>query len=117
MTLSDRPAERDRISGAGSAVSLASRRAALTVGRRPPWCDEPRLSAVRCADRGKLAQLGARLIDFTAKKLAGEFFNFAEALSPPRRRRPARLPKKRHWPLRRRAPKESRRSSFKAVIS
>lgn len=33
---------------------------------------------------GKLAQLGARLIDSTATKLAGEFFdNFAAALSPP----------------------------------
>ena len=33
---------------------------------------------------GKLAQLGARLIDSTAKKLAGEFFaNFAAALTPP----------------------------------
>jgi carbon monoxide dehydrogenase subunit G len=31
---------------------------------------------------GKIAQLGARLIDSTAKKLAGEFFdNFAKALS------------------------------------
>jgi hypothetical protein len=33
---------------------------------------------------GKLAQLGGRLIDATAKKLAGEFFeNLAAALSPP----------------------------------
>ena len=33
---------------------------------------------------GKLAQLGARLIDSTAKKLAGEFFdNFARAVVPP----------------------------------
>jgi uncharacterized protein len=33
---------------------------------------------------GKLAQLGGRLIDSTAKKLAGEFFqSFAAALSPP----------------------------------
>jgi hypothetical protein len=33
---------------------------------------------------GKLAQLGGRLIDSTAKKLAGEFFeNFAAALAPP----------------------------------
>jgi hypothetical protein len=32
---------------------------------------------------GKIAQLGGRLIDSTAKKLADEFFaNFAEALSP-----------------------------------
>jgi carbon monoxide dehydrogenase subunit G len=32
---------------------------------------------------GKLAQLGGRLIDSTAKKLADEFFaNFAKALSP-----------------------------------
>ncbi len=33
---------------------------------------------------GKIAQLGSRLIDSTAKKLAGEFFaNFAKALTPP----------------------------------
>jgi hypothetical protein len=33
---------------------------------------------------GKIAQLGARLIDSTAKKLAAEFFtNFAEALGEP----------------------------------
>jgi uncharacterized protein len=33
---------------------------------------------------GKLAQLGSRLIDATAKKLAGEFFEkFGEAVAPP----------------------------------
>lgn len=33
---------------------------------------------------GKLAQLGSRLIDSTAKKLAGEFFEkFADAVAPP----------------------------------
>lgn len=33
---------------------------------------------------GKIAQLGSRLIDSTAKKLAGEFFqNFAEVVAPP----------------------------------
>ena len=33
---------------------------------------------------GKLAQLGSRLIDSTAKKLAGEFFvKFGEAVAPP----------------------------------
>jgi uncharacterized protein len=33
---------------------------------------------------GKLAQLGSRLIDSTAKKLAGDFFNtFGEAVAPP----------------------------------
>jgi carbon monoxide dehydrogenase subunit G len=33
---------------------------------------------------GKLAQLGSRLIDATAKKLATEFFeNFGEAVAPP----------------------------------
>jgi uncharacterized protein len=33
---------------------------------------------------GKLAQLGSRLIDATAKKLAGEFFEkFSEAVAPP----------------------------------
>lgn len=33
---------------------------------------------------GKIAQLGSRLIDATAKKLAGEFFdNFADVVAPP----------------------------------
>lgn len=33
---------------------------------------------------GKIAQLGSRLIDATAKKLAGEFFeNFSKVVSPP----------------------------------
>ena len=39
---------------------------------------------------GKLAQLGGRLIDATAKKLAGEFFEkFAAELSPPAPEAPA----------------------------
>ncbi|KAB2911467.1 MAG: carbon monoxide dehydrogenase, partial [Hyphomicrobiaceae bacterium] len=33
---------------------------------------------------GKIAQLGSRLIDSTARKLAAEFFNnFAKAITPP----------------------------------
>jgi uncharacterized protein len=39
---------------------------------------------------GKLAQLGSRLIDSTAKKLAGEFFEkFGEAVAPPTQAEPA----------------------------
>lgn len=38
---------------------------------------------VRAEVGGKIAQLGSRLIDSTAKKLAGEFFeNFGEAVAP-----------------------------------
>ena len=41
---------------------------------------------------GKLAQLGSRLIDGTAKKMADEFFNnFSQQVADPRRRQ--RL----HW--------------------
>jgi carbon monoxide dehydrogenase subunit G len=40
--------------------------------------------AVKAQIGGKLAQLGARLIDATSKKLAGEFFEkFGEAVAPP----------------------------------
>ena len=39
--------------------------------------------AVRADVGGKLAQLGGRLIDATAKKLAGDFFkNFSEVVAP-----------------------------------
>lgn len=40
--------------------------------------------AVKADVGGKLAQLGGRLINSTAKKLAGDFFrNFAEVVAPP----------------------------------
>ena len=49
---------------------------------------------------GKLAQLGSRLIDGTAKKMADEFFNnFSQQVADPRRRQ-------RHW---RRCPRRGRR--------
>ncbi len=42
---------------------------------------------------GKLAQLGSRLIDATAKKLAGEFFvKFSEAVAPPSEAPPSEAP-------------------------
>ncbi len=50
---------------------------------------------------GKLAQLGSRLIDATAKKLATEFFEkFGEAVAPPAEAaaaEPATTEKKRGW--------------------
>lgn len=54
---------------------------------------------VRAEVGGKIAQLGARLIDGTAKKLAGEFFEtFSEVLAPPAEgEEPAEGEKKGKW--------------------
>lgn len=47
---------------------------------------------------GKIAQLGSRLIDSTAKKLAGEFFsNFAEVIAPSPGPEDAEKPKGKWW--------------------
>jgi hypothetical protein len=47
---------------------------------------------------GKLAQLGARLIDATAKKLAGEFFEkFGDAVAPPTEADAATSERKKGW--------------------
>ena len=52
---------------------------------------------------GKLAQLGSRLIDGTARKMADEFFdNFARQVAPPRRRPKCRRSRCRHPSRRRR---------------
>ncbi len=51
---------------------------------------------------GKIAQLGSRLIDATAKKLAGEFFErFAAEVAPPSDEEAAEedKPKKKWWKL------------------
>ncbi|MGL5447201.1 MAG: SRPBCC family protein [Rhabdaerophilum sp.] len=56
---------------------------------------------VRAEVGGKIAQLGSRLIDATAKKLAGEFFEtFAEVVAPepPGEENPDQ-PKKKWWKL------------------
>mgnify|MGYP000903561351 CR=1 FL=1 len=47
---------------------------------------------------GKIAQLGSRLIDSTAKKLAGEFFEkFAEVVAPPPETEGEDKPKGKWW--------------------
>jgi hypothetical protein len=74
-----------RISGEGSGgvAGFAKGGAAVTLKAEGP--DTTNLHyTVDAQIGGKLAQLGARLIDSTAKKLAGEFFqNFAKALTEP----------------------------------
>jgi hypothetical protein len=56
---------------------------------------------VRAEVGGKIAQLGSRLIDATAKKLAGEFFErFAAEVAPPTPEEAAAdTPKKKWWKL------------------
>lgn len=55
---------------------------------------------VRAEVGGKIAQLGSRLIDATAKKLAGEFFErFAAIIGPEPEGLPDDSPKKKWWKL------------------
>jgi carbon monoxide dehydrogenase subunit G len=86
VTLSDLdPPNGYRISGEGSGGVAGFAKGGATVTLQADGPDATNLQYVVDAQiGGKLAQLGARLIDSTAKKLAGEFFqNFANALSPP----------------------------------
>jgi carbon monoxide dehydrogenase subunit G len=86
VTLSDLdPPNGYRISGEGSGGVAGFAKGGATVALSPDGDDATNLNySVDAQIGGKLAQLGARLIDSTAKKLAGEFFqNFATALSPP----------------------------------
>jgi uncharacterized protein len=74
-----------RISGEGSGGVAGFAKGGATVKLESPSEDVTNLAyQVDAQIGGKLAQLGGRLIDSTAKKLAGEFFqNFAAALAPP----------------------------------
>ena len=86
VTLSDLdPPNGYRISGEGSGGVAGFAKGGATVTLQADGPDATNLSyAVDAQIGGKLAQLGARLIDSTAKKLAGEFFqNFANAVAPP----------------------------------
>ncbi len=86
VTLSDIDAPNGyRISGEGSGGVAGFAKGGATVKLTAEAADVTRLDyAVDAQIGGKLAQLGSRLIDSTAKKLAGEFFEkFAAALSPP----------------------------------
>lgn len=66
--------------GSGGAAGFAKGKADVTLEEIP---EGTRLSYVAHADMGgKIAQLGSRLIDSTAKKLAGQFFKkFADIVA------------------------------------
>jgi len=86
VTLSDLdPPNGYRISGEGSGGVAGFAKGGASVKLEPEGADATNLRYVVDAQiGGKLAQLGSRLIDSTAKKLAGEFFqNFAAALTAP----------------------------------
>ena len=80
-----------RISGEGSGGVAGFAKGGATVRLEPEGEDATLMHYdVDAQIGGKIAQLGARLIDSTAKKLAGEFFeNFAAKLSPPVEEPPA----------------------------
>jgi carbon monoxide dehydrogenase subunit G len=84
VTLSDLdPPNGYRISGEGSGGVAGFAKGGASVKLEPDGADATNLHySVDAQIGGKLAQLGGRLIDSTAKKLAGEFFqNFAVALT------------------------------------
>jgi carbon monoxide dehydrogenase subunit G len=86
VTLSDiDPPNGYRISGEGSGGVAGFAKGGATVTLTEEGPESTRLAyAVDAQIGGKLAQLGSRLIDSTAKKLAGEFFEkFAAELTPP----------------------------------
>jgi len=86
VTLSDIDAPNGyRIAGEGSGGVAGFAKGGATVKLTAEGPQATRLEYVVDAHiGGKLAQLGSRLIDGTAKKLAGEFFDkFAAELSPP----------------------------------
>jgi uncharacterized protein len=86
VTLSDLdPPNGYRISGQGEGGVAGFAKGGASVKLEPDGAEATNLQyAVDAQIGGKLAQLGGRLIDSTAKKLAGEFFrNFASALTAP----------------------------------
>jgi carbon monoxide dehydrogenase subunit G len=86
VTLSDIEAPNSyRIAGEGSGGVAGFAKGGASVKLTAEGPESTRLDyAVDAQIGGKLAQLGGRLIDATAKKLAGEFFEkFAAELSPP----------------------------------
>jgi len=86
VTLSDiDPPNGYRISGEGSGGVAGFAKGGASVKLVEEGPESTRLDySVEAQIGGKLAQLGGRLIDATAKKLAGEFFEkFASELAPP----------------------------------
>jgi carbon monoxide dehydrogenase subunit G len=93
VTISDIDAPNGyRISGEGSGGVAGFAKGGATVTLTAEGPDSTLLNyAVDAQIGGKLAQLGGRLIDATAKKLAGEFFEkFAAELAPPAPEAPAK---------------------------
>ncbi len=85
VTLSDLdPPNGYTISGEGSGGAAGFAKGSATVRLVENAGGTDLNYAVKAQIGGKLAQLGARLIDATAKKLAGDFFEkFGEAVAPP----------------------------------
>jgi uncharacterized protein len=86
VTLSDlQPPESYRISGEGKGGAAGFAKGGADVRLTEEGATMTVLSYTARADvGGKLAQLGSRLIDATAKKMADDFFeNFRRQLSPP----------------------------------
>jgi uncharacterized protein len=85
VTLSDLdPPNGYTISGEGSGGAAGFAKGSATVRLVETTGSTDLHYEVKAQIGGKLAQLGARLIDATAKKLAGDFFEkFGEALAPP----------------------------------
>lgn len=70
------------ITGEGSGGVAGFAKGGATVSLQPDGNATMLNYVVKAQIGGKLAQLGARLIDSTAKKIAGEFFaNFAKLLA------------------------------------
>ena len=82
VTLSDLdPPNSYRISGEGNGGAAGFAKGGVTVRLSPDGDGTLMRYDVKADVGGKIAQLGGRLIDSTAKKLADEFFaNFARAL-------------------------------------
>ena len=85
VTLSNQnPPHGYTISGEGSGGAAGFAKGSAEVKLQPQEGGTNLSYTVEVQISGKIAQLGARLIDSTAKKLAGQFFaNLAQCLAPP----------------------------------
>jgi carbon monoxide dehydrogenase subunit G len=79
------------ISGEGNGGAMGFAKGGADVALEEVGPEETLLTySVKAQVGGKMAQLGARLIDSTAKQMSDQFFNrFAAALSPPAPEAPA----------------------------
>jgi carbon monoxide dehydrogenase subunit G len=102
VTLSDiDPPNGYTISGEGQGGAAGHARGGADVRLEEEGEETVLHYTVRAEVGGKIAQLGSRLIDATAKKLAGEFFEkFAEVVAPePEGAEAPDQPKKKWWKL------------------